>query len=400
MSGLLAPATTPRIGHGPGFGALSCIRHLRSTAFAAGLVIAAGSGGFEALWAQSWSASLDAGRATFEAGAREIQTSNLVAGIQYVDQRLWFGASGSPALSDDDPLWGGVWAETQPTVRRGSWTALVDIAGQVYGQDDPSGVTSGFGAGAVLLPGLSYRVSDVISVDAYAGGQVYYSGFGAEGTEFTRSVGVLEGRVSATPRSTPLELSASVRHLRAEEGGYTLMTARALGVRDGMVAWAGVGTWLNDGIEDTPWHAGISVRVLERLWARAVIAREAFDPVYLTDPRTTWSVGVSLALSDPPAGDLVADVPLPVQSGAAPVVLRLPEGGVPGPVSVAGDFTDWKPVAMRLNGREWEYAASLEPGVYHYAFVDARGNWFVPEGTPGRKPDGMGGWVAVLIVDG
>jgi hypothetical protein len=93
-------------------------------------------------------------------------------------------------------------------------------------------------------------------------------------------------------------------------------------------------------------------------------------------------------------------VPLPVQSGSAPVMLRLPEGAAPGPVSVAGDFTDWKPVAMRLNGREWEFATRLEPGVYHYAFVDARGNWFVPEGTPGRKPDGMGGWVAVLIVDG
>jgi hypothetical protein len=400
MAGLLATATTPRIGRRPVFGALSCIRHLRSSLFTVGLVIAGGAGAFEGLSAQSWSASLDAGRATFEAGPREIQTSNLVAGIQYVDERLWFGASGSPALSDDDPLWGGIWAETQPTVRRGPLTATVDIAGQVYGQDDPAGITSGFGAGAVVLPGLRYRVSDVVSVDAYAGGQVYYSGFGADGTEFTRSVGLLEGRVSAAPRAIPLELSASTRHVRAEEGAYTLITARVLGVQDGMVAWAGVGTWLNDGIEGTPWDAGISVRVLERLWARAVIAREAFDPVYLTDPRTTWSVGVSLALSDPPAGDLAAEVPLPVQSGSAPVMLRLPEGAAPGPVSVAGDFTDWKPVAMRLNGREWEFATRLEPGVYHYAFVDARGNWFVPEGTPGRKPDGMGGWVAVLIVDG
>jgi hypothetical protein len=351
------------------------------------------------LAAQGWSASVDAGRATFEAGAREIETSNFVAGIQYADELLWLGASLSPAASGDDPLWGGVWAEARPVLRRGRWSGTLDVGAQVYGQDDPSGITSGLGAGGAVLPGLSYRLNDAMSVGGSAGGELYYSGFGAERTEFTRTVGVVEGRIDATPEDMPIELGGTVRHILAEEGGYTLVEARVFGVRDRVAAWAGVGTWLNDQIDTTPWYAGASVRVLRRLWARAGISREAFDPVYLTDARTTWSVGLTLALDERPSGPTPADVPVPVQSGSAPVALRLPTAIAPGPVSVAGDFNGWEPVAMRLDGDVWVFSATLEPGVFHYAYVDARGAWFVPEGTPGRAPDGMGGWVAVLIVD-
>ena len=40
----------------------------------------------------------------------------------------------------------------------------------------------------------------------------------------------------------------------------------------------------------------------------------------------------------------------------------------------------------------------LDPGVYNYAFVTPAGEWFVPESVAGRKSDGMGGHVAVLVV--
>jgi len=38
------------------------------------------------------------------------------------------------------------------------------------------------------------------------------------------------------------------------------------------------------------------------------------------------------------------------------------------------------------------------PGVYHYTFRSATGEWFVPVSTAGRRDDGMGGFVAVLVV--
>jgi hypothetical protein len=40
----------------------------------------------------------------------------------------------------------------------------------------------------------------------------------------------------------------------------------------------------------------------------------------------------------------------------------------------------------------------LDPGIYHYAFRTAGGEWFVPESTPGRRDDGFDGFVAILVV--
>ena len=68
------------------------------------------------------------------------------------------------------------------------------------------------------------------------------------------------------------------------------------------------------------------------------------------------------------------------------------------PPSIAGDFNAWKPAPMERDGDRWVYTVAVTPGVYNYAFVDADGTWFVPEGLPGRKSDGMGGFVAVVVV--
>jgi hypothetical protein len=53
---------------------------------------------------------------------------------------------------------------------------------------------------------------------------------------------------------------------------------------------------------------------------------------------------------------------------------------------------------MQREGDHWTYTVAVPRGVYNYAFVDADGTWFVPKGVPGRKDDGMGGQVAVLVV--
>jgi hypothetical protein len=53
---------------------------------------------------------------------------------------------------------------------------------------------------------------------------------------------------------------------------------------------------------------------------------------------------------------------------------------------------------MTLAGGEWTATLVLPRGVYRYAFRRPDGSWFVPEGTPGRTDDGMGGAAAVLVV--
>ena len=81
------------------------------------------------------------------------------------------------------------------------------------------------------------------------------------------------------------------------------------------------------------------------------------------------------------------------------VVLRLPVGDAPpGNVSIAGDFNNWQAAPMQRENGEWVARLPLAPGVYHYAFRSAKGEWFVPETASGRRDDGMGGHVAVLVV--
>ena len=81
------------------------------------------------------------------------------------------------------------------------------------------------------------------------------------------------------------------------------------------------------------------------------------------------------------------------------VTVRLPATDAPaGGVSIAGDFNGWQPAEMQREGGEWIIRLALAPGVYHYAFRSVNGDWFVPPSAPGRRDDGMGGHVAVLVV--
>ena len=67
-------------------------------------------------------------------------------------------------------------------------------------------------------------------------------------------------------------------------------------------------------------------------------------------------------------------------------------------LSIAGDFNNWQVVPMQREGGVWMIRLPLPPGVYNYAFRSARGEWFVPASVAGRRDDGMGGHVAVLVV--
>lgn len=106
---------------------------------------------------------------------------------------------------------------------------------------------------------------------------------------------------------------------------------------------------------------------------------------------------------------LTLTIALPAMPGATPVmassasedsrVLHLParDVGFP-PPAIAGDFTNWMLVRMERHKDEWRYSVHASPGVYHFAFRGADGRWFVPAGFPNRTDDGMGGWVAVLVI--
>jgi hypothetical protein len=88
-----------------------------------------------------------------------------------------------------------------------------------------------------------------------------------------------------------------------------------------------------------------------------------------------------------------------VSTPAGRVVVRLPRAEAPGSdVWIAGSFNRWQPVRMQREGSDWVFRASLPAGIYRYAFRSADGSWFVPASTAGRRDDGMGGHIAVLVV--
>jgi hypothetical protein len=93
----------------------------------------------------------------------------------------------------------------------------------------------------------------------------------------------------------------------------------------------------------------------------------------------------------------LAPVPARYDDGVATILLNADQAV--GAVLVAGDFNDWKAEPMMIHGGEWTFRIHLRPGVYYYSFVSPEGTWFVPESVPGRKPDGFGGFVAVLVVE-
>ena len=177
-------------------------------------------------------------------------------------------------------------------------------------------------------------------------------------------------------------------------GDYPYVGGTAFLTRGSVDAWASLGTWMADSVTTTPWSLGLNVDVGERVSLTGSVRRDAFDPLFQTPDRTSWSLGVSVALSRPPTAR--APVPARYQGGVA--TLALPAATRRGRAR-GGRLNDWKPQPMTLRDGRWTLEIPLRPGVYYYAFVRSDGSWFVPESVAGRKPDGFGGWVAVLVVE-
>jgi hypothetical protein len=69
-------------------------------------------------------------------------------------------------------------------------------------------------------------------------------------------------------------------------------------------------------------------------------------------------------------------------------------------VEVAGDFTDWVPVALpSASSGVWERTFPVAPGIHRIAVRVDGGDWRAPRGTT-RTPDDFGGEVGVLVVPG
>jgi hypothetical protein len=375
------------------------------------------------LGAQEWRVDALAGRYRYESSPVGAPSGSALLALRYLGGSSWLGVLGGVPMSSQDAPWGDLSSALRLTAARHRLELGVRLSGQAFAQGsrgdtavlvtpsqplpgaargnplDRRGalgggvepVLGGWGASGEITPLVAYTTPS-LTVEARGGLAGFHSDFADQA--FDRSLRVAYVRV-ARAVGPSLVLSLDGRGQWAPEATYPFVGATALVTRSSFDAWGSVGSWFADGVETTPWALGTRVRVSERLALTGSVRRDAFDPLFQTPARTSWSFGLSFALARTPVP--AAPVPERYQNGVA--TLMLSADGAEGPVLVAGDFNDWKPQRMTFRDGRWTLQVALPPGVYYYAFVSGDGSWFVPESVAGRKPDGFGGYVAVLVVE-
>ena len=341
---------------------------------------------------QGWSAEVSAGRLVYDPALANVGTSNLMGSLRYDTRReAWvYGAAALPA-GDAGNLWGAGGAGgrfTLPALQTGRASVGADLGAHGFSfRDRLVDLTgSGFALDAMPFARLTSGAGFVEARGGWRGQTLSFAGI-------RDSRGVFETGARGGYGST-VRVEGDAHWVHASEGTYPFVGASVAYDASPVTVWGQVGKWLATDLDERVWALGTGVSVGARTTVWGNVRQEAPDPLYWNPSRRTWSVGLTQRLGRLPA----PAVPLSA-SPAGTVLVRLPAGDAPaGAVSIAGDFNNWQPAPMQREGSNWIIRLSLMPGVYHYTFRSATGEWFVPVSTAGRRDDGMGGFVAVLVV--
>lgn len=338
--------------------------------------------------AQQWSADIYAGGTRYDALASFAGATNVVGNLRVESSRLFTYLSAAAPIDGDAPVWSalGVGARIGRTLGNGLRVGLeLDGDGYVFRRN--TGETGG-GLTTHVLPLIGWT-RGVAAIQLRGGRHDHHvDAAGGASSRHLYDAG-MRGALGDVGQFA----IADVRVLTAD-GAHYPMGRLQLGGTIGMArVWGAAGRWFGSELSATVWDAGASIDVGSRGEVWATVRRDADDPLYLSPARTSWNIGYSMKLGRPGA---VIHAPR-VRSGS--LVLRLPRTAATGAApSVAGEFSNWEPVAMQTAGDEWQVEIPVQPGVYRFAFVSATGEWFVPEGYPGRMDDDMGGHVAIVVV--
>lgn len=355
--------------------------------------------------AQGWTLDGYAGRVSYDLATSAPSENGVMVGVRYRDEDTgWlYLSTGVPFGSNDSP-WGAAGLGTRLDRDVGAVDVGIDLGARGYLYRDPA--LSEFGSGGILQahPLVGFGDRD-LRVELRSGWTQYRSGISA--STFSRGVHDSDLTLQAA-LGRWIRVSGIARHVRAEEDDYTFGGGRMTVGSSRFGAWSSVGSWASDVLPTVEWGAGayLSLDDAGGTQLRLSIRQEASDPVYWNSPRERWSIGISRSLgggqrsvSGPAASNRTRAAPTPeIAEGRVTIRLPVSESGDPAAPSVAGDFTGWEPVTMTREDGYWTATFRVEPGAYRYAFRAPKGEWFVPEGLPSRRPDGMGGFVAVLVV--
>jgi hypothetical protein len=344
------------------------------------------------LHAQGLSVDVSAGRLVHDPVSASVGANNLIGSVRYDRPRgAWiYGAVATP-LADGATVWGAAGSGGRvmaPGSSRRRATVGADIGAHGFSFRDPVVDQVGFGGTLEAIPFA--RVSAGLGFVEGRGGWRGHALSFADGHERR---GVFETGARAG-YGAALRVEGDARWVHAAEGTYPFVGATVMYDGASVQAWAHTGKWLRDELDQATWGGGFAVPLGARSSVWADVRQEAPDPLYWNSTRRTWSVGITQRL-----GRIAAPIRQAPRSQTGAVVVTVRVADAPaGEVSIAGDFNNWQPAPMQREGNAWVVRLQLAPGAYHYAFRSATGEWFVPSSTPGRRDDGMGGHVAVLMV--
>ncbi|HEY7191273.1 MAG TPA: hypothetical protein VH436_32195 [Vicinamibacterales bacterium] len=357
------------------------------------LVLAGSSVVFAAsVYAQGFSIDLSAGRIVYDPVSVNLGTNNAMATLRYdMTRGAWVYGTGAAPLRNGDPVWGAFGAGgrfTQAVTENRPLFLGVDVDGHGFLFRDTVALLNGTGGALEAIPFASVAAGPG-RIELRGGWRGQRLSFASE----TQGRGVVEGGARAI-YGLQVRVQGDMKWVHAPEGTFPFVGGSVVYGGVPVQVWAQTGKWLSDQLNDVAWGAGVGVALGNSTTFWGSVRQEPPDPLYWNALRRTWSVGMTRRLGR------AAPVLLPApRSDADGVVVRVPVADAPGDVLfIAGDFNQWMPVPMQREGREWTIRLPLPKGAYHYAFRSARGTWFVPASIPGRRDDGMGGQVAVLLV--
>jgi hypothetical protein len=342
------------------------------------------------LHAQGLSVDVSGGRLVYDPVSTNVGTNNLMGTIRYdTTRQAWVYGTAAPPLADGATFWSGGGMGGRFAARLNSrFLAGADLAAHGYMFRDAVVDQVGTGATADAMPFV--RLSIGLGFVEGRGGWRGHT-LSLAGVRERRNVFETGARAGYGAR---LRIDGDARWVHATEGTFPSVGVSLAYVRGPVQLWGHAGKWLHDDLDEATWGSGLAVSVSTRSTVWANVRQQAPDPLYWNTTQRTWSVGMTQRL-----GRLVSPLRTVSATQTGSVVITLRASDAPsGQVSIAGDFNNWQPTAMQPDGDRWTIRLPLAPGVYHYAFRSATGTWFVPLSTPGRRDDGMGGHVAVLLV--
>jgi Glycogen recognition site of AMP-activated protein kinase len=353
------------------------------------------------VFAQSVALDLSAGQIVYQPLPADVATNNAAVTLRYDSlQGVWLYGTAAMPFGGTNSRWGGFGigdrlVHSTSSSRRVNIGADIGAHGFVFHDAVlDQGGNGGF-VEAMPFVQLPAGLATFEVGGGWRGQTLSYAGTVDPRHVFESRAHATYGPAEAGPHRGVWTVEGDARWVRASEGVFPFFGGGLRYRGTPVQVWLQTGKWFSSSLGDAAWGAGIDLTLTERLALWSSVRQEAPDPLYWNLPRRSWSVGITrrfdrAGLTQPLAA---------TQADAGGVLIRVNAADVDGAsVSVAGDFNGWRPVPMQREGREWLARLQLAPGVYHYAFRSDGGQWFVPASVPGRRDDGMGGYVAVLVV--